>query len=298
MNSDTNSKNTAHEINAVNVANDAQKIAPKATQQSSCETVDAEFKPLTTTFKAVIKEPYSKLGSELQKLWSQKISPYVHWDNASFYERLKRVEIFDRLNDPQKEEQRKKELDAYAQAFEIYAEIGEVEIEAQKIELMNPQDLSQDAHKKSEKHRFNQEIGRLMQKLELMTDEQTAPSLPTSDSDQISAIENPAPAPADEVEVAKAQTPRHRDDLAEAKANCSTYISTSAYPRIAEYKDRKDDERNQPWSAELVEEVYKFYQKHGLKSTAEELGISQAAVTKHLSKKKKEKAKHAPWFPT
>lgn len=139
-----------------------------------------------------------------------------------------------------------------------------------------------------------------MQKLELMTDEQTAPSLPTSDSDQISAIENPAPAPApaDEVEVAKAQTPRHRDDLAEAKANCSTYISTSAYPRIAEYKDRKDDERNQPWSAELVEEVYKFYQKHGLKSTAEELGISQAAVTKHLSKKKKEKAKHAPWFPT
>lgn len=195
MNSDTNSKNTAHEINAVNVANDAQKIAPKATQQSSCETADAEFKPLTTTFKAVINEPYSKLGSELQKLWSQKISPYVHWDNASFYERLKRVEIFDRLNDPQKEDQRKKELDAYAQAFEIYAEIGEVEIEAQKIELMNPQDLSQDAHKKSEKHRFNQEIGRLMQKLELMTDEQTAPSLPTSDSDQISAIENPAPAP-------------------------------------------------------------------------------------------------------
>lgn len=304
MNSDTSSTNTAHELSAVDIANDGQKLLPKASKESSYGTVDAEFKPLKTIFEPVINESYSKLGTELQHIWNLKISPNLHWDNACLRERLRLVEISDHCNDPQKEKQRTKEQDAYAQGFEIYAEIAELEIEAQKIEHMNPQDLAQDAHKKSERHRFKQEIDRLMQKLESIPEQRAAHTLPTCNPNQIAAVDNSGLAPAlalvQEVEVAKTETTQNRNDSADVKGSCSISIASSVYPHIAEYKARKEGERNQPWSHELVEEVYKFHQEYGLKKTADKLGISQTSVTKHLSKRKKkltEHKKHVNLFP-
>lgn len=53
---------------------------------------------------------------------------------------------------------------------------------------------------------------------------------------------------------------------------------------IDEYKARGPEDRNKPWPQGLTDEVAAHRLKHGLKKTAEHLGISQAAVGKHLAK--------------
>lgn len=88
----------------------------------------------------------------------------------------------------------------------------------------------------------------------------------------------------------------------ESKSEISTStLPNSSTSHIDDYISQRSIDPNKPWSDELLKEVLAFKHEHGLKKTADRLGVSQSAITKHLKKMKKmspQTSDKALWCPS